>query len=80
MSGANIFVIYASADGSNVTLSTRRGTGHTEPQFSSNAQVSLLEGSGIVNGKMIANVKCTASFFCYSAYLLAFVNARLPLC
>lgn len=58
MSGANIFTIYTSADGNNVTLSPRLGTGHEMPRFSNNAQVSLLEGSGVSNGVMTANVKC----------------------
>jgi hypothetical protein len=59
MTGANIFVVYTSANGKNVTLSPRLGTGHVEPQFNSKAEVSLLDGSGISNGKMIANVKCS---------------------
>ena len=58
MSGANIFVIYASASGTNVTLSPRLGTGHVEPKMDTAAQVALLEGSGIANGKMTANVRC----------------------
>jgi len=57
MSGSNIFVVYASGNG-NVTLSPRLGQGHQEPQFNSDAQVTLLEGSGVSNGKMIANVRC----------------------
>jgi hypothetical protein len=59
MSGANIFVIYADADGKNVTLSPRLGTGHTEPDADTAAKVTLLDGSGIIDGKMIANVKCS---------------------
>ena len=57
MPGSQIFVIYTSGDG-NVTLSPRLGTGTVEPQFNSDAQVTLLEGSGVSNGKMIANVRC----------------------
>ncbi|EME88125.1 uncharacterized protein MYCFIDRAFT_129139, partial [Pseudocercospora fijiensis CIRAD86] len=59
MSGSNIFVMYTSAGGKNVTLSPRLGTGHVEPQHDTNAQVELLEGSGISNGKMVANVRCS---------------------
>lgn len=59
MTGSNIFVVYTSNGGKNVTLSPRLGTGHVEPQFNSKAEVSLLDGSGISNGKMIANVKCS---------------------
>ncbi|KAL9098571.1 MAG: hypothetical protein Q9163_005797 [Psora crenata] len=58
MAGANIFVIYASASGTNVTLSPRLGRGQVEPLFDAAAQVSLLEGSGIADGKMTANVRC----------------------
>ncbi|KAF2449853.1 iron reductase domain protein [Karstenula rhodostoma CBS 690.94] len=59
MSGANIFVVYTAGNG-NVTLSPRLGTGHSMPQFNSDAQVTLLEGSGVSNGKMVANVRCSS--------------------
>jgi hypothetical protein len=58
MSGAEMFIIYTSASGNNVTLSPRQGTGHNEPKFSSSIQVSLLEGSGVTNGQMTANIRC----------------------
>ena len=61
MAGSNIFVIYTSADGNNVTLSPRAGTGHVEPQHSSGPQVTLLGGSGVSNGMMTANIKCNPS-------------------
>jgi hypothetical protein len=61
MTGANMFVVYTSANGKNVTLSPRLGTGHSEPQFNSKAEVSLLDGSGVSNGKMIANIKCNSN-------------------
>ena len=59
MEGANIFVIYSDSSGSNVTLSPRLGKGEVEPNFDTDAQVSLLDGTGIANGVMTANVKCT---------------------
>ncbi|KAF2816764.1 CBD9-like protein, partial [Mytilinidion resinicola] len=59
MADSNIFVVYTSSSGKNVTLSPRKGTGHVEPQFSSSAEVTLLEGSGVSNGKMVANVRCS---------------------
>ncbi|KAF2680400.1 iron reductase domain protein [Lentithecium fluviatile CBS 122367] len=59
MSGSNIFVVYTAGNG-NVTISPRLGTGEREPNFNSNAQVTLLEGSGVSNGKMVANVKCSS--------------------
>jgi hypothetical protein len=58
MSGSNMFVVYTSADGNNVTLSPRSASGYNMPTLNSNAQVELLEGSGVTNGIMLANVKC----------------------
>jgi hypothetical protein len=58
MSGANMFVIYSSSSGTNVTLSPRTGSGHVQPTYNSGAKVTLLEGSGIANGVMTANIKC----------------------
>ena len=58
MAGSNIFMIYADASGTNVTLSPRIGKGNYQPDTSNQAQVSLLDGSGISNGMMTANVRC----------------------
>lgn len=58
MAGSNIFVIYADAEGTNVTLSPRLGTGEVEPLEDMTADVTLLGGSGIADGVMTANVKC----------------------
>lgn len=58
MSGSNIFVVYTSADGNNVTLSPRSASGYSMPTLNSNTKVELLEGSGVSNGIMTANVKC----------------------
>lgn len=57
MVGSNIFAIYTSGDG-NVTLSPRTASGYNLPGYNGDAQVTLLEGSGVVDGKMVANVKC----------------------
>ncbi|RMZ69855.1 integral membrane [Pyrenophora seminiperda CCB06] len=59
MSQANMFLVYTSANGNNVTLSPRTTTGHNPPSFNSNSRVELLEGSGISNGVMTANIKCS---------------------
>ncbi|KAF7904093.1 hypothetical protein EAF00_001427 [Botryotinia globosa] len=59
MRGANIFVMYADSTGSNVTISPRLGVGHVEPNSDTSAQVTLLDGSGIINGQMIANFRCS---------------------
>ncbi|KAH6718586.1 hypothetical protein BKA61DRAFT_595979 [Leptodontidium sp. MPI-SDFR-AT-0119] len=60
MAGATIFVMYADGNG-NITLSGRRGTGQVEPRADSALQagLELLEGTGIANGVMVANVRCT---------------------
>lgn len=57
MAGANIFVIYTSSD-SNVTVSPRLGKGHSSPEINRDAEVTVLEGSGESNGRVIANVRC----------------------
>ncbi|ODA79625.1 hypothetical protein RJ55_05219 [Drechmeria coniospora] len=57
MRGAYMFIMYADGKG-NVTLSTRQSTGYVMPQHVANGNVKMLEGSGIVDGQMIANVKC----------------------
>jgi hypothetical protein len=59
MAQATIFVMYADGNG-NITLSGRAGTGHVMPQLDTTLMegVTLLPGSGIVDGKMVANVKC----------------------
>lgn len=58
MNNANMFLIHSSADASNVTLSARNTSGHVMPTHNDAADVVLIEGSGIYNGRMIANVKC----------------------
>jgi len=62
MTNANIFMVYSNAARSNLTLSPRMGVGNVEPVAPTIANVTLLDGSGISNGRMIANVKCT--FIC----------------
>lgn len=57
MSDSNIFVFYPDGTG-NVTVSTRRGTGHTLPPPQRDTRFELLAGSGIENGVMTANVAC----------------------
>ncbi|KAL5113623.1 hypothetical protein ACEQ8H_008488 [Pleosporales sp. CAS-2024a] len=59
MVGSNMFLVYTSANGNNVTLSPRQVTGYTQPIFTSAVQATLLEGSGVSNGVMTANVKCS---------------------
>ncbi|KFA77091.1 hypothetical protein S40288_10070 [Stachybotrys chartarum IBT 40288] len=58
MAGADIFLIYQDGNG-NVTLSTRAGSGHMMPQYEARQGVELVEGSGIVDGHMVANIRCS---------------------
>ena len=58
MAGSSMFVIYTDGRG-NVTLSTRQGTGHVEPEHDTTANVTLLEGSGVARGQMVANILCS---------------------
>lgn len=67
MRGANIFIIYSDPSGQNVTLSPRLGEGNFMPLFNSEAQVSLLDGTGIANGTMTANVRCKSLWIAHTA-------------
>lgn len=58
MQGANIFIVYASSDGNNITVSPRLGVEHVMPLYNPKAQLSVLHGSGISNGVMTANIRC----------------------
>ena len=58
MDGANMYIVYPSSDGNNVTISSRLGNGHRAPEFSSDSQLTVLDGSGISNDTLTANVRC----------------------
>jgi hypothetical protein len=79
MTGANIFMVFPQAAGAHVTLSASLGVGDQPPKKGSTANVTLLPGSGILNGIMTANVRCTYIFgetsVCY-AELLIHIEAR----
>jgi hypothetical protein len=57
MSSADMFLIYTDGKG-NVTLSPRFSSGHQQPKFDESMDVKLLEGSGVANGIMTANIQC----------------------
>ncbi|KAH6684076.1 hypothetical protein B0J14DRAFT_3467 [Halenospora varia] len=59
MKGSNIFFAYANSAGTNVTLSPRLGVGDKQPSTGATTSLTLLSGSGISNGIMTANVKCS---------------------
>ncbi|KAL5041256.1 hypothetical protein BDW71DRAFT_13549 [Aspergillus fruticulosus] len=72
MAGADIFVLYSSSS-NNVTISPRLGTRHVAPSYNRNAQLSLLEGSGVQNGVMTANVRCdTCNYSASSSWIFAY--------
>ena len=58
-----MFIMYASADGKNVTISPRLGTGHVMPLYTSTVGYQILPGSGVINDTLgsnyVANVRCT---------------------
>ncbi|KAJ6177699.1 Alpha/beta hydrolase fold-3 [Penicillium mononematosum] len=56
MAGANMFVVYTS--GNNVTVSPRSGIGEIEPLYNKDAQITILNGSGVHDGVITANVRC----------------------
>lgn len=58
MLGATIFVIYPNAAKTNVTLSPRTGKGNIEPQHDRSIDVTVLEGTGIKDGKWTMNFVC----------------------
>lgn len=58
MKGAQMFVLYTDASGTNVTLSPRLGVGEVMPQYNSAAEISILDGSGVSNGVMTVNFRC----------------------
>jgi hypothetical protein len=60
MAGSTMFLMYADGNG-NVTASVRDGgRGHVQPTLDSTLQsgLTLLAGSGIVGGNMVANLLC----------------------
>lgn len=60
MSGANYFIIYTDSSGSNATLSPRLSSGgHNMPTYNSVVNMTLLAGSGVSNGVMTANIRCS---------------------
>lgn len=56
MAGANIFVTYTS--GNNVTVSPRSGIAQVEPSYNKDARITILNGSGVHDGVITANIRC----------------------
>lgn len=58
MDGANMYIVYSSSDGENITISSRLGNGHRAPEYSSDTQLTVLDGSGVSNNTLYANIRC----------------------
>lgn len=58
MKDSLMFIVYTAANGRNVTVSPRIGTGHSEPTYTTDVSVFLLPGSGLINDTYIINTKC----------------------
>lgn len=56
MEGANMFVAYTSGD--SVTVSPRSGIAEVEPLYNKDAQITMLDGSGVHDGVITANIRC----------------------
>jgi hypothetical protein len=65
MISGKLFIVY-SAPGDNVTLSPRSASGHVEPIYNPDIHASLLDGSGIENGTMTANIRCDNCMMLYN--------------
>ena len=59
MKGSLMLIAYAAANGHDITLSPRIGTGNNEPTYTKDVSITLLPGSGIINSTYIVNAKCT---------------------
>lgn len=60
MEGANIFVVYPDTSGVNITVSPRLGKVDIQPLYNPDAKITVMEGSGIKDGVMTANVRCNS--------------------
>lgn len=63
MNLGNNFIVYSGSGDNNVTLSPRRATGPVEPLYTPDIEAYLLDGSGISDGIMTANIRCDNCMF-----------------
>lgn len=56
MTGANMFIVYTS--GNNVTVSPRSGVSEVLPLYNKDAQITILNGSGVYDGVITASIRC----------------------
>ncbi|KAK3047068.1 hypothetical protein LTR09_011493 [Extremus antarcticus] len=53
MKNAAMFIAYPAANGHDVTISPRMGSGHTEPTYDSNIKIDKLSGNGLTGANTI---------------------------
>jgi hypothetical protein len=53
-----VFMMYRDSSGGNITLSPRLSPELAEPVYSSDIELSLLSGTGVSDGRMLANGIC----------------------
>lgn len=56
MDGSNMFIVYAS--GNNITVSPRSCVEHNQPLYNKDAEISVMNGSGVHGGVTTANIRC----------------------
>jgi hypothetical protein len=59
MDDSLMWMVYKDKTGKNLTLSPRLSYGHVEPSYTSNISVTILPGTGIINGNYTLNAMCT---------------------
>lgn len=60
MAGSLILLVYSSSTGTNLTLSPRIASGHSEPVYTPDIKVEALEGTGLVNNsRYVFNGRCS---------------------
>ncbi|EHK16981.1 uncharacterized protein TRIVIDRAFT_161834 [Trichoderma virens Gv29-8] len=59
MENSLMVLLYAAANGKNVTVSPRLCSGHQEPVYSSALAVDILNGTGIYGNTMTLNARCS---------------------
>lgn len=80
MADANMFIMYQDGNG-NVTLSHRQASGYTMPQVPADSPVTttLLPGSGVSDGFMVANFRCDNCTTWKGGESLDFSSAGTPM-
>ena len=59
MKGSLMLIAYTAANGHDITVSPRIGSGNSEPRYTKDVSVTTLPGSGVINNTYIVNGKCS---------------------